>query len=223
MKRFLIPFFSIFCVFADGQSIYDDLNHKNYRKSDILLQEVDPDNFKPELLNAAIFFATNEIRAKKKLGILKYHPLLSDAATIHSKDMAERDFFSHTNKKNKKHKEPDDRARVVGITNPKIAENIIEGFLLVYKSGQSIIPKDKGVFLDPATRKQLPFHTYISLADQLMVNWMSSDGHKANILSEDALELGCGTALFIMNDFNDMPAVKATQNFQWFYNVSPKQ
>lgn len=218
----LISILSLFIQLISGQSIYEGLNHKNFRENEKLQQKIDPEDFNTELLNAAIFFATNEIRVKNKLSVLNYNSLLEKAATIHSKNMAKNDFFDHTNRKSRKYREPKDRAIAAGISNPKIAENIIEGFLLVYKSGESVIPKDKGAFIDPKTREQLPFQTYLSLTDQLMETWMNSKGHRANILSDKAIELGCGTTLYYMTEFNDMPAVKATQNFQWFYPVSVK-
>ncbi len=219
-KLALISILSLFIQIINGQTIYEELNHRNFRESEKLQRKINPEDFNPELLNAAIFFATNEIRAKKNLSVLKYNPLLAKAATIHSKDMVKGNFFNHTNNKNKKHREPEDRAKAAGISNPKIAENIIEGFLIVYSSGEKVNPGEKGEFFDPKTQKQLPFHTYISLADQLMKNWMNSKGHRANILSDEALELGCGTAFYYRTDFNDMPAIKTTQNFQWFFSAT---
>ena len=133
--------------------------------------------------------------------------------------MAELDFFNHTNSIQKNHEEPEDRARIAGITNPHIAENIIEGFVLKYTSGVEVISNAPGEFTDPKTDKPLTFHSYQSLTDELMRIWMNSKGHRANILSDKALELGCGTRLYYMKEFNDMPAVKATQSFQWYEAV----
>lgn len=202
-----------------SQGIYEQYNHKNFRKSKELQQEIDPGNFRPELLNSAIFFATNEIRAKKKLRILDYHPKLERAATIHSDDMAKDNFFGHTNPKNARHREPEDRARRAGINNPKLAENVAEGFLLVYKAESSVIPGQPGEFFEPGTREPIPPHTYLSCADQLLKSWMNSKGHRKNILSVNGIEHGAGTSLFFMKGFNEMPAIKATQNFQWFEPV----
>lgn len=219
-RTLLFVSLSIFCWKIQAQSIYKNLNHNNFRSHTEFNELINPSDFKPELLNAAIFFATNEVRAKKNLSILTYHPKLEKAAGIHSEDMAKYSFFDHTNPKSKNHREPSDRAQAAGIKNPKIAENIVEGFILRYKSGENVIIKETGVFVDPKTNKRLPFNTYIELADQLMDMWMHSKGHRSNILSDKALQLGCGTALYFMHDYNEMPAVKATQNFQWFENVN---
>jgi uncharacterized protein YkwD len=52
---------------------------------------------------------------------------------------------------------------------------------------------------------------------------MHSPEHKKNILSQDALELGCGTCFFTDAKFNDMPTFMATQNFQWYEKTRLQQ
>ncbi len=206
----------------NAQGKYAHLDHRNFREYPDFNQKINPEHLKTETLNAAIFFATNEIRAKKRLTILEYNKTLEIAAEMHSADMAKHNFFGHTNTINKKRKEPEDRARIAGVTNPSIAENVIEGFLITYKSGENVKPGGKGEFIDPKTDVPLPFHTYISLTDVLMELWMNSKGHRANILSKDALQLGCGTAQYTVSNFNYMPAIKATQVFQWYQKVNVK-
>jgi uncharacterized protein YkwD len=218
-KVFIYLFLFFWSVTAYNQAVYTELNYTNYKSYIPFQQEIDVNNFDAKLLNACIFHATNEIRTKNKLPILQYNSSLEESATLHSMDMATQNFFSHSNPKNKQHREPIDRAKAVGISNPSIAENIIEGFIIKYKSGDNVIADSSGVFIDPKTNKKLGNHTYLSLTTELMRQWMNSKGHKANILSDKALELGCGTVLYYMNTFNKMPAVKATQNFQWFEKI----
>jgi uncharacterized protein YkwD len=204
------------------QGIYDSLDIDNYRKFQLFNNKIDTKNFDARLLNAAIFFGTNEIRKQHNLSLLKFNLLLEATATMHSTDMAKNDFFSHTNTKTKKHKEPEDRARIAGIQNPHIAENIIEGFILQYNSGEEVISGEPGIFYKDENYVPIQNRTYLELADELLKIWMDSEGHRANILAKDAIELGCGSALYYMKDFNNMPSVKATQNFQWFENVISK-
>ena len=45
---------------------------------------------------------------------------------------------------------------------------------------------------------------------------MNSPGHRQNVLSTSAVELGCGASFFWQNGF---PAFKAVQNFQFFEPV----
>lgn len=205
-----------------SQSVYESLNINTYRKYSEFNKAIEVDNFDNELLEAAIFFATNEERQKHKLPLVKYNKLLADAARLHSDDMVKYKFFDHINKKNKKHKEPKLRAAASGIKNPYIAENIIEGFILNYDGNKKLIIKEPGVFVDSDTKLNLTNRTYLELADNLVKRWMDSPGHRVNILSKDALELGCGVAFYVMKDFNNMPAVKATQNFQQFEPVNSK-
>jgi len=202
-----------------AQDLYTEINTSNFRENPIFNQIIDTLEFQPAILNAAVFHLTNEIRLNKKLPAIGFNDKLAEAATMHSKDMAVLGFFSHTNTQNIKHKEPKDRARIIGIKNPHIAENIIEGFILKYSSGDPVIVKSPGIFLNPDTREHLPFHTYLTLAEVMIDSWMHSRGHKKNILSENAIQLGCGTYLYYMSDFNNMPTVKVTQCFQWFEPV----
>lgn len=199
-----------------SQTIYDEIDHTNFRDYETFHTIIETNKLNTELLNACIFFATNDIRVKKKLSVLEHHPLLEEAAMLHSNEMVELDFFDHTNRKIKAHSEPNDRAQSVGISTPYIAENIIEGFILEYEAGFEVVPYAPGVFINPTSRDTLQARTYLELTDSMLSLWMNSKGHRENILSKEALQLGCGGALYLMRDFNDMPVIRATQCFQWF-------
>lgn len=203
-----------------GQENIESLNLDNFRKYEAFNKVINKDSLDRSLLELAVFFATNEQRVKHKLPEVSYNDLLAKAARNHSEDMARLDFFNHENKFNKKRKEPTNRCAEVGIANPIIAENIAEGFIIEYEANVKVLVPEKGVFVDQKTDKILPNRTYLQLADNLVDRWMNSPGHRTNILSTDAKELGCGIALFYMTDFNEMPAVKATQNFQLFQKVT---
>jgi len=193
---------------------YTRLTVHNFRKDNSLNQIIDfehPDNQK---LNAAIFFATNEQRRLKKLHQLTYSALLEKSATMHSKDMFDRNFFSHTNTRDRKKREPNDRAKIVGILNAHLAENIATAFGLQYEQDKDVVVKGPGKFSYPNKVDLLPPHTYLSVADVLLKSWMNSEGHRKNILSDNALQLGCGTYMYYDKSFNLMPTFIATQNFQ---------
>jgi uncharacterized protein YkwD len=163
-----------------------------------------------------LFYLTNEIRQKKGLSVLEYNPLLEESATIHSESMVKHHYFSHENHKSRSLRTPDDRAKSVGITNPHMAENIIEGFVLEYKAGISVYPGGPGIFRLKPEDDPIEAHTYLSLGEVLLDDWMNSPNHRHNILVPQALELGCGTAFYSNKDFNYMPTVIATQNFQLY-------
>jgi uncharacterized protein YkwD len=209
---------SFICSHLVAQDIYKLYNQTNFRKSDTFKETIVPEAFDAALLNACIFFATNEIRAKKRLPILAYHKALEDASEMHSQDMVNDNFFNHINHLNTARKTPDDRARIAGINNPYIAENIIEGFVIKFNKKVEFYAGDNGEFIDPKTGKPFEYHTYLSLSDKLLSDWMDSEGHRKNILSENGKQLGCG-AVFYLNPQHAVPSVMVTQSFQWFEEI----
>ena len=196
MKKVLIIFF-IWPILFIGQTpnknscwkkqSYEKYNHVNFSKQEEINQTINLDKIDYPLLHAAIFFLTNKERAKRKKEIISWNKNLEIAAFNHSKMMADLKFFSHSSKI-KKRKEPEDRAKIAGITNPFIAENIAK---------TPVNPQD----------------TYLSLSKKIVSQWMNSPGHKSNILSKEALELGVG--VFIIKE-SEVNYVYATQNFQWY-------
>jgi uncharacterized protein YkwD len=199
-----------------AQDSYYSYTTENFRKQEIFQDTIDLINPDQARLNAVIFYMTNEERKKKKLSEVKYHPKLEEAAVIHSESMVKYDFFSHINKRSKKLHDPNARARSVGITNPFIAENIIETFVLEYTEGDKVYPGKIGEFRYKLDEDPIKSRTYISIGEVMLRAWMDSPDHRENILSKKAVQLGCGTAFYVKNDFNGMPAVIATQNFQLY-------
>jgi len=199
--------------------LYDSVTVDNFRSFKPFKDTIDIKNFDVRLVNAAVFYATNEIRIKKKLSVLPHNKNLEVAAYFHSKDMADRGYFNHINSKDKKRKTPNDRSSMAGIINPYAAENITEGFVLDYKANSEVYPRGKGKFSNRPKGELIKIHTYIELADKLLDAWMNSPPHKENIVSKNNKELGCGVEMYIDNRFNDMPMVKATQLFQQYVKV----
>ncbi|MFO7656918.1 MAG: CAP domain-containing protein [Bacteroidales bacterium] len=205
---------------ADSVYYYSKLNVKNFRQDSFFNQAVDFNNPDYSRLNAAVFFATNEQRAKRKLKLLDYSQKLEEMASMHSKEMCEKDFFNHINPKNKKKKTPADRATLAGISNPYIAENIATAFGLQYEPNKNARARGPGKFSYTADGELIPPNSYLMVADMLVKSWMNSEGHRKNILSQNALQLGCGTCLFFDKGFNEMPVFKATQNFQEYERIN---
>ena len=195
---------------------YRNITPENYRKVKAFNDTIDLSNPDPVRLNAVLFYATNEVRVKYNLAVLAYSPELEEAAGMHSCDMIMHHFFSHNNPVDRSKGTPNNRAQIAGIINPFIAENIAEEFVLQYKSGSNVYEMGKGNFSYKPEGKLIPRRTYLSLAESLIERWMNSPVHRKNILSPDALQVGCGTCFFNDPEFNDMPTLMATQNFQWF-------
>lgn len=228
MNRFsgiLLAIFSCFQIIHSQSSekdYYTGLNVNNFRKDKSLNESMDFNNLDFERIHAAVFWVTNEQRYKNKLKVLGYSPQLEKIATMHSKDMYEKNFFSHENKKDKKKLTPNNRAALVGVINPFIAENIAEAFGLQYKPETNVYILASGQFSYKSGGDPIPPHTYLTFADALVKSWMNSPGHKKNILSENAVQLGCGVFFYRDKEFNQMPSFKATQNFQWYEPIKIK-
>tara|TARA_R110001592_G_scaffold17115_7_gene72477 strand:+ start:1219 stop:1887 length:669 start_codon:yes stop_codon:yes gene_type:complete len=146
---------------------YEELNDNNFRSFKLFKERIDLDDVDYKVLNAAIFFITNEARIEKGMAPLAYQPNLEIMAWNHSIEMGKEDFFDHVNKKDKKRKTPEQRAALAGITNPIISENI------------SAVG---GVY----------FGSYLELADHVVDKWINSPSHAKAIFSENAIQLGCG-------------------------------
>jgi uncharacterized protein YkwD len=220
--RFIIPCLTtlFFINPSPSSKQYYSYTLNDFRKAKPFLEEINTSGPDLSRLNAVIFYITNEERSKKKLKILAYEGKLEESAALHSKSMVDQHFFDHTNKKSKKLRTPNDRAKYVGIKNPFLAENIMETFVLRYTPGKPVYPGEKGVFSYKAGGEPIGPHTYLSLGEALVEGWMNSPGHRKNILSPDAVQLGCGTAVYYKKDFNNMPTVMATQNFQLYVTVT---
>jgi len=210
-------------AFPQDTSYYKGISPEAFRKDTPGNDTLDFRTIDLPRLNALLFYMTNEIRVKHKLPALEYAKELEDAASMHSRDMVMKDFFSHENPFDGKKKTPGDRALLMGIANPFIAENIAEDFGLQYKSGSDVVVLGKGRFSYTSEENLIPPKTYRMLAGSLLERWMNSPEHRRNILSPDALQLGCGTYFFIDSQFNDMPTFMATQNFQWYEKIQRLQ
>ena len=171
-----------------NRKLYQDVIQSEFRHFHLFQQKIDQNNPDYPLLNACLFYLTNEFRLENNKTTLKYSPQLETAAWHHSKKMLEDDFFGHLNPQDEKRETNELRAKLAGIRNPVIAENI---------AMRSRVPKSS---------------TYIEVASSIFEQWVNSEGQKANLLSNKAVQLGCGV-------FTDAKRWYATQCFQNNYNI----
>ncbi len=216
--------FNLNSSIAQGWS-YSDYNtytYQNFRENKLFHETIDFDNIDYPRMHAAIFYLTNVERVKKGLMPVEFNLNLEIAAWHHSKAMVKKDFFNHLNIYEKERREPNGRAKFAGINNPYLAENIAETSALQYKSGSElyIIDKENARFSYTDGGPIIPPQTYIGFAEVVVDQWMHSKPHKKNILSKDALQLGCGSYLYYDKRFYNMPTIRSTQNFQWYEKVS---
>ncbi|MFN5183007.1 MAG: CAP domain-containing protein [Bacteroidota bacterium] len=194
MKIFLRLTFTLLCFVSKAQinsvnwnkNSYAEYNSKSFKNLDAVKQSVNSNNIDFALLNAAVFYRTNEERVKNGRKEFIFSSALENAAFEHSKDMVNKNFFSHNSPIGKK-KTMSKRLELVGVTLTACAENIA----LNYCQNSS----------------------YWEIADLLVNQWMDSPGHRKNILNPDYKYLGCGVFNFKDSSFKTYIGVKATQNF----------
>ncbi|GAB4407243.1 MAG: hypothetical protein OHK0053_33860 [Microscillaceae bacterium] len=147
---------------------YQTYSYQNFREAKAFSQKINPTTPNYALLNAALFFVSNEVRAKNGKAPLEYAPALEIAAWHHAKAMQEKGFFDHENPYESLRANPALRAQKAGIKNPIIAENIAQ---------------KSGVFAQK---------TYLEIAEAFVNQWMSTPAQRDNLLSAKAVQLGTG-------------------------------
>jgi uncharacterized protein YkwD len=204
---------------TEEQDYYSGYTYSNFRTDKRYSEMLDLAHPDLPRLQAVLFFLTNETRVKHNLPPLVYSRELEETAHMHAEDMVKHHFFSHMNTKTNGKYSPNDRAKLNKISNPFLAENIIEGYGLQYTSKRTVYLRGKGNFSYKPDGEFLKPHTYLSLGESLITGWMNSKEHRKNILSGEALQLGCGIYFYNDPEFNDMPSCKAVQDFQWYHLV----
>ena len=147
----------------------------------------------------------NQERERKDLAPLDWNGQLEKIARRHSDDMASRQFFAHDSPEGQT---PSDRARQAGFqchvalderrTREGIGENIFSAYL--FESYEIR-------YVDGEERIFYSWKSVDNLAMEIVSSWMSSRGHRRNILRSDYSEEGIGIIV------NDEQQVYVTQNF----------
>lgn len=203
---------------------YNENNNTTFRSNPIFNEIIDPDNVDYRRLNAAVFFVTNEERLKRNLPSLEHSIELEAAAWYHSKRMTELNFFSHYDR-DPARRDPVKRTGLAGVANPLPAENIASSSGIKITSGQRLYPIDisKGHLSSRPGGEIIPYHTYLSFAEAIVKQWMDSPGHRANILSKDVIQLGCGIYCFRDKSFFSILKCNGTQKFQSHEKIIKKE
>lgn len=167
------------------------------------------------LLAEAIFFETNERRSGRGLDTLTHLSELDQAACLHAQAMVENDFFAHRNPHDPALATPADRVRAQDLEVGFVAENIGEVFVLQYESGERVYMRqvDGGtIFSREPGGEPLGKRSYLQVAEALLDGWMSSPGHRRNILAEEAEYFGSGCQLERDEEL-EMPMLTCAQLF----------
>ena len=148
-------------------SVYAEHQLATFEQLQLINEPINIDDFNLHLMNACLFYAANKIRNEKQVFALKFSSPLRDASMIHSNEMVIRKFYSHINAKNNELKAPDNRLKLLGISNVLMAENI-HNF--------------------PFQPKKI---TYYQLAQDIMADFYKSPGHRQNLMNKSFTHAGC--------------------------------
>ena len=165
---------------------YTSNSLNSFKQLPAVHQKIAGSTFNYRLMDAAIFFRTNEERIRYNLPEFNFSIALEKAAIGHSIDMAQNNFFSHQSPIPGKSRMTD-RLRQVGIDFSACAENIFNSY-------------DDDL-------------TYWLMASKLVEGWMNSSGHRANILNPTYRYLGCGAWPFRNPQSPTYYRFMSTQNF----------
>lgn len=170
------------------QQVYQEHDSRSFFELPEAKAQIDPDNYDLHLLNAALFYATNEIRIKKNRKPLGFNAALRDAAVVHTYQMVEKNFFNHYNTKTPRLRSPENRVTLFNTAAAAVAENIdwnhIEAAETSYAEVGRLIAKD----------------------------FYESAPHRKNMLSSQYKKLGCAV-IFEKADREGFRYFKATQDF----------
>jgi uncharacterized protein YkwD len=166
---------------------YKRYDYERFLAGSLADQPIEAGSIDYPLLNAALFYATNEQRAAHKRPLFKHSPACERAAFGHSRDMVQHQFFSHTSVvKGKEYF--GQRMAMEGISGGSRAENIFNKYGYV------------------------PI-TYAEFARKTVKGWMESPGHRDNILNRAYRYLGCGAYYHEARSTNRFLRFMCTQNF----------
>lgn len=169
-------------------------------------ETLDPNEWDQNLLEAAIFHASNKARLERDLPPLLPHEGLRQAARFHSRAMRQRSFFSHKHPQARWRK-PRDRIQHFTDSLESGAENIAQTPIHQLLPEERFFRDDEGRLVDPEGQA-LPALSYWALARKIVSQWLESPGHRRNLLG-DYRYLACGITF---QKQSRVPVVLCTQN-----------
>ncbi len=201
----LIFLFSFLAIYSqDAQSYLNQIpgfNNPSFFKKDIYRvchsfdeisttdaanQIVKFDSFDLHLMNACLFFATNKAREKYKKKPLKINESVTKGASLWAAIMAKEKFVGHIHPTRSEVKSPELRMKIFE-SNLNVSENC--AFTIVNRL------------------------TYIEIATRAIEQWLSSSGHKRNMLSYKWEYMGCGAGISKYPDNPEISYIYFVQNF----------
>lgn len=189
--------------------IFEEFLEIEYLKKRVKFSKI-----KYPLLEAAVFYFTNEERRKAGIPMLQFNISLETAARDHAADMTTYSFFDHTSPVQGK-TNLSDRVELAGFDWTCIGENIAVSYGIEYEGGRGVYTPDvnNGYFSYEYRGDKILPHTYIGFAQNIVRQWMNSTLHRENILSVDFKYLGIGLSHLKDINFYSMDKFYGVQVF----------
>tara|TARA_Y100000991_G_C21858894_1_gene300018 strand:+ start:150 stop:782 length:633 start_codon:yes stop_codon:yes gene_type:complete len=202
------------CAQEAYDEYYNSVITADFLSDENLKNRIDLLNFDFHFLNAAVFHLTNIERSHADLPLFGFYENLYKSAAIHSESMIEYDYFDHVNYIQKKWRTPNDRIFYFDKSYRSLAENILENNLLEHEGDvlkyRTVKNSDGTLRYLDLNGQEIKYGTYLSIAKRLVLQWMNSPPHRANILDDNMSLLGCSCAI----DETKVPVmIRCTQNF----------
>ncbi len=219
MKIFFASFFLLLPALLAGQErapLYYRMVRTEFFKQPFLHKPMNLAAPDYELLDAALFHATNEVREQHGLPPFRYAAVLFEAADYHATTMISRNFYDHHNKTGAAYHTPDRRIRTFGGDYHVTAENIAQ--FPTIDMPRQYCPRQQPDrtyrYCNCRTGKAYAPFTYAGFARMSVQKWMASPGHRANILNTDLTFLACAARLS-RNPYGSrtVPFARPVQNF----------
>ena len=213
---FILCLFGVFNLSAQEAyyNYYTSDNSADFLLDDNLKNRIDLSDFDLHFLNAAVFHLTNIERSNADLPLFGFNDNLYKSAALHSESMIEYDYFDHVNRIQKKWRTPKDRILYFDSSYRSLAENILENNLLEHEGEilkyRTVKNSDGTLLYLDLNGNKIKYGSYFYIAKRLVLQWMNSPPHRANILDDNMRLLGCFCAI----DVTKVPVmIRCTQNF----------
>jgi uncharacterized protein YkwD len=147
------------------------------------------------LFNEAVLHFVNRERCRAGRTEFRSDSRLVNMAASHSQGMAQTRVFAHRIPK-AGYETMQRRLAAARVQWRAVAENIAKNY--VYAINNRPISARTGgqcVFYYAGSGRQVPKHTYASLAEAVVAQWMGSPGHRRNILDRRFNRIGSGFAV----------------------------
>ncbi|MBK7633139.1 MAG: hypothetical protein IPJ13_01805 [Saprospiraceae bacterium] len=135
-----------------------------------------------DLLNAAIFYCTNNERNRLNLPLCDFHDKLLDSSVLHSLQMKLHNFFSHENPIDNRYRNLDNRINTLKSNTFNgfycIGENIAD-YPVINSKGKSFIVKNiinSQRYFSVDGLCEIHPYTYIEFATTVVGGWMNYQG-----------------------------------------------